>query len=63
VCIAGVQRQLLSETRLSISAEAEQKMPKVLKTAASEQDKVESSQTKIKAAQSGCSSTSKGAGL
>lgn len=44
--------------RLNISAEAEQKMPKVLKTAVREEDKVESSQTKIKEVQSSPSSAS-----
>lgn len=40
--------QLFPGTRLKISAEAERKMPEVLKTVAREEDKVEGSQTKIK---------------
>lgn len=48
--------QLFPGTRLKSSAETEQKMPKVLKTAAREEDKVESSQTKIKESRSSLSS-------
>lgn len=59
MCIADeVQGQLFSGTKLKISAEAELKMPKVLKTAARKEDKVESSQTKIKEFQSSPSSAS-----
>lgn len=45
----GSGRQLCPGTRLKISAEAEQKMPQILKTVAREEDEVEGSQTKIKA--------------
>lgn len=59
MCIADeTLSQLFPGTRLKTSTEAEQKMPKVLKTAAREEDKVESSQTKIKEVQRSPSSAS-----
>lgn len=54
---SAVQGRLFPGTGLKISAEAEQKMPQVLKTAAREEDKVESSQTKIKESRSSLSNT------